>query len=283
LTDAPVVDGSPARRWSTVPAGLSREVLVNGAPLGDRFVAFLGEQKSGEWLSAVDVFGPALPGLLSALGQSRGTDNLAVAAALLFEQYAQRLVAPALAAFYLDGRVVDSSLHTVRVKMVDAHVRRLAFTGDSRASPACSEEARGALVHGLLAENLEVAAEMIRHRSRVSGRTLRGTIANAIASTLLHMSWPDPDRARYVREARVLLASSPNLADLVTVEAVASLEHRWMYTKRRTCCLAFRTATNQAREQLFCSACPVLPDSTTLALFARATAAYAAAHPGATA
>jgi hypothetical protein len=244
-------------------------------------VAFLGEQGSEGWLSAADVFGVALPALLSEVGKARGTDSAAVAAALLFEQYLQRLVAPALAGLHLDGRVVDGGLGVVRVRMGDGHVRRLAFTGDSRAHPARTEEARDSLVRGLLAENLEVAAEMVRRRSRIGGRTLRGAIANAIASTPLHMSWPDPDRARYVSEAQAWLARVPDLADLVTVEAVENLEHRWMYTKRRTCWLAFRTAASQARDQPFCGACPVLPHATTHALFSRATAAYAAAHPSA--
>jgi hypothetical protein len=104
-------------------------------------------------------------------------------------------------------------------------------------------------------------------------------MANAIASTLLHMSWPDPDRARYVADALALLACVPDLADLVTVAAVESLGQRWMYIKRRTCCLAFRTTVNQARERPLCSACPVLPHATTHALFSQATATYHAAHP----
>jgi hypothetical protein len=138
-----------------VPADVTQEVLIDGAPLGDRFVAFRGEQECHGWLPASDVFGVALPGLLSEVGKSRGTDSAAVAAALLFEQYSLRLVAPALAGFYLDGRVVDSGLGVVRVRMVDGHIRRLAFTGDNCAYPARTEEARDGLVRGLLAGNLE--------------------------------------------------------------------------------------------------------------------------------
>lgn len=86
------------------------------------------------------------------------------------------------------------------------------------------------------------------HRcTRVGRRVLRGAIANAFASS--------------------------------TVSVVESLGERWMYTDRKTCCLAFRTGVNQARDQPFCSACPVLPAEETRALFARATAAYAARRP----
>ena len=52
-----------------------------------------------------------------------------------------------------------------------------------------------------------------------------------------------------------------------------------MYTDRNTCCLVFRTTLNQARDQRYCLTCPVMPRSDTRALFAQATASYAARHP----
>jgi hypothetical protein len=46
-----------------------------------------------------------------------------------------------------------------------------------------------------------------------------------------------------------------------------------MYTDRNTCCLAFRTTVDQAREQPYCGTCPVLGERTR-ELFTAATAAY---------
>ncbi len=246
------------------------EVLADGARLGDRFIALVGEPVAPGWLPSLELFGTGLPAALAAVGIRRGTDSPAVAGALLFEQYAQRLVAPVLAGLHLDGAVVDARPSVVRVELVDGALRRLAFAraprpGDVRA-------------HQLVAA-LEPAAAAVHLHTRIGRRVLRGAIANAVASTFLHLSWPDDDRARYVDAARVFLQDVPDLAELVTLDTIHSDGEPWMYTDRNTCCLAFRTTINQAREQQYCSACPVLPPDTTLALFARATAAYAARHP----
>jgi Ferric iron reductase FhuF-like transporter len=243
------------------------EVLAGGAALGDRFVAALGEPDGDGWMPASELFGARLAEVLPSVGTARGTDNTAVAGTLLVEQYAQRLVAPVLAALYRDGAGLDAGLPGVRALVVDGMLRRLAFA-QAPAAPADVERVRAAAT-----ANLETVADAVHHHTRAGRRVLRGAIANAVASSLLHMSWPDADRARYVPAAREFL--TPDLADLVTVDVVDG----WMYTDRATCCLAFRTTVNQAREQPYCSACPVLPATTTRELFERATAAYEARFP----
>lgn len=258
---------------------MNLEVLTDGAALGDRFVALVGEPDSLGWLPATELFGARLPAALTAVGRSRGTDSPAVAGALLFEQYAHRLIAPVLAALYREGTLVDTCPSAVRVELADGALRRLAFARAPEQAGPDRDATHSRLAEGLVAGNLEPAAQAVHRHSRVGLRVLRGAVANAVANALLHMSWPEQDRARYVAEARAFLDRVPGLAELVTVDAVVSGGERWMYTDRNTCCLAFRTTLNQARDQQYCSTCPVLPRATTRALFARATAAYAARHP----
>ena len=247
------------------------EVEIGHPELGDRFVAVLG---TPDWPLAADLFSDGLDAALEAVGAARGTDSAAVAGALLFEQYAQRLVAPVLAALYRDSAVLDARLPAVRTRLDHGFLRHLAFA----TAPAPGPADVAAVRTGLIDENLEPAAEAVHTRTRVGRRVLQGSIANAVASSLLHMSWPDPDRARYVPAAHEFLSGRPDLATLVTVEAVERAGEPWMYTDRAACCLAFRTTVNQEREQPYCGTCPVLPDTTTRALFAQATAAYAARH-----
>lgn len=259
------------------------EVLADGAALGDRFVAQLGIPSGPGWVGVDDLFGPAT---VTAVGTARGTTNPAVAATLLFEQYAQRLVAPVLAALYRDRALLDARLPRIRARVEDGVLRRLAFAAapePAAPEPAAPEPAGGPdigpVLDRLVAGNLGPAADLVHHRHRAGTRVLRGAMANAVAGSLLHLSWPDPDRAVHVGDARAWLERVPGWAGLVDVAAVETLGERWMYVRRETCCLAFRTTVNQAREQRYCSSCPVLPRSTTVALFERATAAYAARFP----
>lgn len=252
------------------------EVIVDGARWGDRFVAFLGVPVSGSWVAAGELFAEELPTTLAALGAARGTDRPAVAGTLLFEQYAHRVAAPVLAALLRDGTVLDARLPQVRAQVVDGTVRRLAF---ARAPAAGTDagSARTDAVDALLA-GLEPVADAVHRRTRIGRRVLRGSVANAVAMSLLHISWQHDDRARYVDDALALVDSVPEWAGLVNVDAVTTGGEAWMYVDRNTCCQAFRTSVNQARDQKYCSACPVLPRTTTAMLFGRATAAFAARH-----
>ena len=255
------------------------ELLAFGQELGDRFVAIVGEPDTGGWLRAEELFGAGLPAALLAVGRRRGTDSAAVAGVLLFEQYAQRLVAPALAALLRDHAVLDVRPAVVRVELVDGAIRRLAFARAPEPAEGDPEETHARVARALLAGHLDGVAEAVRIRSRVGSRLLRGSIANAIANALLHLSWPDRVRDRHVPDARRFLARRADLAALVTVESVRIGGEAWMYTDRNTCCLAFRTTINQARDQHYCATCPVVPRSDTRALFAEATASYSARHP----
>ncbi len=254
-------------------------MLCDGAALGDRFVAQIGTPDGPGWVAAADLFGAGLPGALHAVGTARGTESPAVAGALLLDVYAQRVAAPVLATLYREGHDIDARLPAVHVEPVQGRLGRLAFAhGPSPAGPD-RDAARKRVAGRLVASNLELAADAVHRHTRAGPRVLRGAIANAVAITFLHLSWPDHDRARYVDQAQEFLAGVPGLADLVTVEAVTEVGQRWMYTARNTCCLAFRTTTNQSRDQPYCSACPVLPPGTTRSLFAQATATYAERHP----
>lgn len=252
---------------------MTSELLADGAALGDRFVALVGEPGGPGWSTAGELFGTGLPVALAATGTRRGTGSPAVAGLLLFEQYAQRLVAPVIAALHRHAAHVDARPSTVWVELVDGTPHRLAFAHPARPGGNTADVARG------LVATLDDAAGRLSHHTRVGRRLLRGAMANAVAMTYLHMSWPDVDRARYLDAARAFLDGVPGLAGLVNLDAVESLGEPWMYADRNTCCLAFRTSVNQAREQRYCSACPILPRDTTLALFAQATATYADRHP----
>lgn len=142
------------------------------------------------------------------------------------------------------GAVLDARSSQVRALLVDGRLVRLAFPSAPR--PGDVADARA----GLIDENLEPAAEAVHARTRVGRRVLHGSIANAVVSSMLHMSWPDADRARYVPAARKFLAPRPDRAALARVDAVERPGERWMYTDRAACCPAFRTTVNQEREQL---------------------------------
>lgn len=250
------------------------EVLAGGAALGDRFVARLGVPTGPGWLEVPDLFGPAV---LAAAATAFGTTSPAVAATLLFERYAQRLVAPVLAARYRDRTLLDARLPRIRAHVEGGVLRRLAFAGAPE--PIAGAAADEAVLHRLLAGNLDPVADTLHRRARAGRRVLRGAMANAVASALLHLSWPNADRAAHVADALAWLERVPGWADLVDVRARRVGGEPWMYVRRRSCCLAFRTTVNQAREQPYCSSCPVLAPSTTAALFERATTAYAARRP----
>jgi hypothetical protein len=251
---------------------MTRHLLTYGAELGDRFVAVLG---TPDWLAVEDLFGSQLGAALTAVGRRRGTGSPAVAGALLFEQYAQRLLAPVLAALFRDNAAVAVEPDRVRAEFVVGVLHRLAFA--IPAGPADDAQAR--VARDVVEGHLHAVAEAVHDHTRVGTRVLRGSIANAIANTGLHLSWPEPDRHRYLVETRNLLARIPGLAALVNIESVHVAGEPWMYTDRNTCCLAFRTAPNQARDQQFCATCPLTPRATTRAMFTEATASYAARHP----
>lgn len=257
---------------------MTSELLADGARLGDRFVAVLGAPRAAGWIAVDDLFGARLPEVLTAVGRRRGTDSPAVAGVLLFEQYALRLVAPALAALLREDARVDVRTSGVRAELEDGAIRRLAFARPPQPLDGDRAAAEARLAAELVDGHLLVVAEALHRHTRVGARVLRGTVANAVANCLLHLSWPEPSRDARVAFARAFLARV-GLAELVTVESVNTAGERWMYADRGTCCLAFRTTVNAAREQRYCGTCPVLLEPERRALFAQAAASYAARHP----
>ena len=256
--------------------GGEREVLGDGARWGERFVAPVGTPRGPGWIAATDLFGPRLPAVLAEVGAARGTTSPAVAGALLADAYAQRVVASVVGALVVDGTVLDASPPRVRVALDGGSIRRLAFAE----APVAADPGGGLrrMAEGLL-EDLDEVLCAVHEHTRVGMRVLDGAVAHAVAITFLHLSWPDSDRARHVDTAREFLAATPRWEGLVTVRAEIEAGRRWMYTDRNTCCLAFRTAVNQAREQPYCATCPVLPRAVTREMFGQATASYAQRHP----
>lgn len=248
------------------------EVLSGEHGLGDRFVAELGTPRDAGWVGAADLFGARLTAVLDAVAARRGADHPSVAASLLFEQYALRLAAPVVAAWAREDAVLDARPPAVTAFVDDGVLRRLAF-----ARPPSPGGERAAVAASLRA-GLEPAAEALHRHTRVGHRTLRGAMANAVANAFLHLSWPEPDRARYVRDALDVVADVPGCAGTVGIDAVDVDGDPWMYTDRNTCCLAFRTSVNRDREQHFCMTCPVVPKATIVEEFSRATESYRARH-----
>ncbi len=256
---------------------ITPEVLADGPALGDRFVAVLGAPRSDGWISVDTLFGSQLPDILAMVAAARGANSMAVAGALLFEQFANRMTAPVLAVLLREGRLLDPRSPRVRAQITRGALVRLAFT-DPPAARDDTTQLRTETVNALVTA-FTSPAEALRRHTRLGTRALQGAMANALASTLLHLSWPGEDRARYVADARALLGDVPGWTGLVNVDAVERGGEQWMYTDRNTCCLAFRTSVNQAREQRYCGTCPAIPRATTAELFTHATAAYAARHP----
>ncbi|TCK20137.1 hypothetical protein [Pseudonocardia endophytica] len=248
------------------------EVLADGHGLGDRFVAELGVPDEPGWIACGDLFGDRLPAVLDAVAARRGASSASVAASLLFEQFALRLASPVVAAWVRQGSVLDGRPSAVSALVDDGVLRRLAF-----AQPPVSGGDLQAVAASLRA-GLEPAADTLARLTRVGQRTLRGAMANAVANTFLHLSWPEPDRARYVDDAAAVLAAVPGCTGTVGIEAVDVDGESWMYTDRNTCCLAFRTSVNRDREQHYCMTCPVVPRATIVEEFGRATASYRARH-----
>lgn len=248
------------------------EVLPGGHGLGDRFVAELGAPRDAGWVACPELFGDRLPAVLDAVAARRGADRPSVAASLLFEQYALRLAAPVVAAWAREGAVLDARPSAVTALVDDGVLRRLAFA--RRPLPGGE---RAAVVASLRA-GLEPSADALHRHTRVGLRTLRGAMANAVANAYLHLSWPEPDRARYVGDARDVVAGVPGCAGTVGIAAVDVDGDAWMYTDRNTCCLAFRTSAGGGRAQRFCATCPVVPRATVLEQFVRATASYRDRH-----
>lgn len=240
--------------------------------LGDRFAAELGVPRDAGWVAGADLFGDRLPEVLDAVAVRRGAGHPSVAASLLFEQYALRLAAPVLAAWVREDAVLDARPSRVTALVDDGVLRRLAFAGPPE--PGAGRDA----VAASLRSGLEPAAEALHRHARVGRRTVRGAMANAVANALLHLSWPEADRARYVDDAVDVLAQMPGCTGTVGIAAVDVHGESWMYTDRNTCCLAFRTSVNRDRTQHYCMTCPVVPKETILEEFSRATASFRARH-----
>lgn len=251
-------------------------MFVTGAVnLGERFLADLGKPRAAQqWRPALEIFGTGLTAALNAVATRRGADRTATAGALMFEQYCGRLIPPVLAAAIRDELAAVASLDAVHVRFSDGAVHGIAL---ERPPVRRAESAARAAISALVDDNLAPAADVVRHATRIGARTLNGSMANAVANTLLHLSWTGGEEARRgVEAARTLLGLIPGGAPLVNVRTVDVEGRAWMYTDRNTCCLAFRTSTNRARSQRFCATCPATPRETTELMFREAVSSFIA-------
>ncbi|MEJ2864736.1 hypothetical protein [Actinomycetospora flava] len=238
------------------------EILVPGRDaVGDRFRAWVGTPASPEWLPATRLFGAGLDDALADVRAARGTDSDAVAGSLLLESYAQRVVPPALAARVLAGRSVSTAPDALSVRCEEGRVREVAFAPRPRDGPALA--------------GFDAVVATLHRRTRAGRRVLAGAVAHAVAVTYVHLSWPEPDHARHLDDARRVLADA-GLADLVRVEAAEVDGEPWLYADRRTCCLAFRT--HRAAGPSFCATCPIVPESDRRRSFTDAVASYGRRH-----
>lgn len=236
------------------------ELLVPGRDgAGDRFRARVGTPTAPGWTPAAHLFGPGLDAALAHVRGAVGTGSDAVAASLLLEGYAQRVVPPAIAARVLAGRTVGTAPGTVHVRLGDGRVREVAFA---------EVDTPGAELAGLA-----TVVDTLDRRSRAGRRVLAGAVAHAVAVAFLHLSWPAPDHARHLDDARRVLTAA-GLADLVRVEAVAVDGTPWLYADRRTCCLAFRTDRNRTRGPSYCATCPIVPETERRRSFTEAVATF---------
>lgn len=215
-------------------------------------------------------------GHASLVASSAGTTGLAVAGSLLLQQYAGLLAAPVVAGFYEEQRLLDCAMNSISVHCRDGQPIAVAFAVPGNPLPCGASAQQRTVARRLFDEHLAVCAELTRRRTRAGRRVLHGGIAAAIATAFLHLSWRRANRAHYVRTAQDFLAAIPELNGLVCVEAVEVDGEPWMYYDRRTCCLAFRTARNQARSNPYCAVCPVVTREATRGLFESATQAYKA-------
>jgi ferric iron reductase protein FhuF len=231
-----------------------------------RFAAVTGRPEG--WVPAGALFGSRLDEHLRAVARTRGAAP-AVAGTLLLQRYAALLVAPVLAAL-CDGAVLDARMSQVSVSCEDGMPSRLAF-----ADPP-GPGANPALL--LLDASLWPAADAVHAATRAGLRVLRGAVANEIALAYLHLSWPRPDHAHHLADARAFLAAA-GLADLVDVAALPVDGALWFHAERRTCCLAFRCARNRAHPDPYCAICPVVPGATIRGRFEEAVRDYQRRHP----
>jgi hypothetical protein len=252
-------------------------MTADGEGLGPRFVASIGRPEGPGWLRADRLFGAGLDDALARFADARGAPGVAVAGSLLMEAYAQRVVPPVIGACFVDGRILDAHLPQVWVDPVAGGFPRIAFAA-APVPTAGADDGVPRMWAGLV-DGLDGAARAVHERTRVGRRVLRGAVANAVAVAFLHLSWHDPDRARYVATALDLLATTPGLDGLVGIEAVVAHGRAWMYTERNTCCLAFRTRSHAAVDQPYCATCPVLARTTTREMFTQAAASFAERHP----
>lgn len=250
------------------------------AALGPRFAAVMGSPAG--WVPADELFGDRLAEHVAQLAARRGAPHAAVAGALLVQQYAGLVVAPALAALHECGRRLPYGRAAIRARTVDGAPVRIAFadaaTPLSGALPGSLSNELGVLARELLGDHLGAVADAVHRHCRTGRQVLDGEVATAVATAYLHLSWRRPDRAALVADARAVLAAA-GLASLVVVEAAHVDDRPWMATGRRTCCLAFRTARNREQPDPYCALCPVRPQAQVRAAFEQAVRSYAARHP----
>jgi hypothetical protein len=241
-------------------------VLVPGRDgPGDRFRALVGTPAGPDWVPATDLCGDGgLEPVLAGFRAAHGTGSDAVAGSLLVEAYAQRVVAPALAASVLAGRAVDTRPGAVTVRLAEGRVPEVAFRSWTRTA----DPPDAAVVAGLWPV---VAA--VHRRTRAGRRVLEGALAHAVAVACVHLSWPRPDHARHLTDARRVLAAA-GLAGLVGLEAAdvpGVGGGPWLYAERRSCCLAFRGSRHAGA---YCATCPVVPADERRRSFTDAVHAY---------
>jgi Ferric iron reductase FhuF-like transporter len=222
-----------AARLSAVLDGLSAR--------GDhRFEVQAGIQDADGWRSAAVLVDPARGGLLDGASEylrRRGTRNERVAASILTQVYANRLVGIGIGC-WVTGRIVPVlSPDCVLLWFDGARPVRTALRYEQVA--AIGDDALAVLGDELFAGHLAGVVDGVHARTGLSRRRLWGNVATSCATAfvLLHQSAPIEERDQ-VRSDALAFFAAPDWPVHGLIEwhpATAACEP--LTFRRRTCCL----------------------------------------------
>jgi hypothetical protein len=235
------------------PEGVSGRLLA--ADRGPRFAAWVGRPAGPPFVAAAELFGAGVTDAVSAVMVTRRAANRAVAGALLFEGYVARIVPPVLAALLTESRAPVVEIGGVWVEWRDGRVGAVALEGPVEPAGRGDD-----VVAALMERNLRPALDAVHRNAGTGRRVLRGAAAHVVTVAALHLSWPDPQPARYLDDA-VEVLERWGVADLVGIGTRSTAGERWLYAERRSCCLAFRAGDRRERGVSFCVTCPVTPEA----------------------
>jgi len=220
--DAVVLDTEPDPGWTRCDA-----LLRNDQPLD----ALLGPDRSG-----------------------RAVRDRAVAASVLFQGYAVRILGTVAAAWLLTGRAPDVSPATTAIAWHTEMPARLGFLGAVQHGDDLAW-----VLERAFERHLDVLAERVSDAVAIGRRLLWGNAAAALmgACNAIEMSAPPTERAPLSAAVDRLLRAMPHGLPALGERRVVPLPEGYgVYWARHTCCLWFREDPARA----LCDSCNLLAD-----------------------